>query len=135
AAQERLEVKGSSADEEDPLSTALDVPATGRGLFEPPGDAGRLPRVEDIDEVMPDATTLFLVRLGRADVHAPVQGHGIHGNDFRAKAPSQLNAKLCLPRSRWTGQDEAVLKRWQHPNRIASMVRLCALTVHTTLVV
>ena len=62
-----------------------DVLLTILRLPEPPRHVGRLPRLEHVDKVMRDPGSFRGVRLGGADVHAPVHGHGIHGHDLRAQ--------------------------------------------------
>ncbi len=50
--------------------------------------------------------------LGRADVHAPVQGHRIQRNDLGADPPRQFHAHASLAGTGWTGEKPAVEDTW-----------------------
>ena len=90
AVKEGLEVQGSAADEKSDLAACLDVLHDASSLVEPPGDAGRLPRVEDVEQVVRHPGALGGARLGRADVHAAVERHGVHADDLGAQALGQF---------------------------------------------
>ena len=55
ALQQRFEIQRRAADEQDALAAPGDVLIALFRLFEPPGDARRLPRFEHIEEMMPHA--------------------------------------------------------------------------------
>ena len=44
----------------------------------------------NIDQVMRDAFAFMDPRLGGTDVHAPVEGAGIHGNDLGVEGLADL---------------------------------------------
>src|SRR5262249_27318494 len=54
---------------------------------------------------------LRTARLGRADVHAAIQRHRIHGDDLSAQPLGQLQAESALARAGGTGEDQSMLKR------------------------
>ena len=51
-------------------------------------------------------------RLGRADVHAPIQGHGIEQNNLCIQQSGQTQADLRLAGRRRTRQKPALLKEF-----------------------
>ena len=79
-------------------------------LLEPPGDAGRFPRIEHVDEMMRHVRALRRRRLGGADVHAAIQRHRVHRDDLGVQALGQLDAELRLARAGRTGQHQGVVK-------------------------
>src|SRR5262245_1796875 len=78
AVENALQVQRRAADDEGTLSARFDVRHDFRRLPQPPRQAGRLPGVEDIDEMMGHALAIFYTWLGGADVHAAIEGHGVH---------------------------------------------------------
>src|SRR5690554_2315856 len=59
---------------------------------------------------MMDNRPAFLwTRFGRADIQAPINLHGVGGNDLTAKLPSQIETKLGFPHSRGTQNDKNLL--------------------------
>src|SRR5207244_13166140 len=109
-----FQIEWRAADEQYALATALDVAPNLRRALQPPGHAGGFPRVQDIDEVVGHSAAIFAPRLGRADVHAAIQGHRIHRNDLSAPALGLLHAEPTLARAGCAGKDDRVLVNVEH---------------------
>ncbi len=65
-------------------------------------------RRQHVHQVVRHGGTLGGRRLGRADVHAPVQRHRVHGNDLGADPPRQLDADRRLAGGRRAGQKPTI---------------------------
>ena len=60
------------------------------------GDAGGLGDVPDVQQVVRDAAALLGRQLGGADVHAPVELHGVGVDDLAAEALGEGDAQIGL---------------------------------------
>jgi hypothetical protein len=118
AMEQGFEVQRRPADEKHLPPAPLNVPATGRRLLQPPGDAGRLPGIEHVQQMVRHALSFVGTGLGRANVHAPVEGHGIHRDDFRAQLLSQSNAEPRLAGAGWAGQDQGTAEDVRNHTRL-----------------
>ena len=49
-------------------------------------------------------------RLRRADVHAAIKRHGVHGDDFSVQAPGQLQCQPGFSRARRARENESILE-------------------------
>src|SRR5262249_49486251 len=98
------------ADEQRGLSPTFDFLNTGRRLLQPPGDAGGFPRVQDVQQVMANASALFPGGLGGADVHAAIERHGVHADDLGVESGSQLQGQAALARAGRAGQNQNVVE-------------------------
>src|SRR5690606_35336282 len=86
------DVQSGTADEDRVTAASVDLRDRLAGLGLVPGD-GRLFRdLPHIQEVVRDAAALARAQLRRADVHAPVQLHGVCVDDLRriAACPQAL---------------------------------------------
>ena len=111
AEEKRFEVERRAADEERRLAPRLDGGDGGLRPVEPPSHVGRLPRVENVDQVVRHAAADGGGRLGRADVHAPIERHRVHRDDLGPESVGEVEGKGRLARPGRAGQDEAVLER------------------------
>ena len=68
----------------------------GHGLGHGVGFGG----IGHIQHVVRQERALLRRGLGGADVHAPVDLHGVHADDFAPKAPGQFQAQIALPAGR-----------------------------------
>ena len=59
------------------------------GELHEPRRTEHFPRIGDVDEVMRDGGALLGRRLGGADVHAAIDLHGIHADDFAVELRRQ----------------------------------------------
>lgn len=66
------------------------------------GDARGLGHVPDVEEVVRDAAPLPRRQLGGADVHPPVQLHGVGVDDFTVEMTGQGDAQIGLSGCRGT---------------------------------
>src|SRR5205823_3365112 len=97
--------------EQDLALAIFDVTATGGRLLQPPGDTGRFPRFQDINQVMPDTLPFFRPWFGRPYVQAPVKGHRIQGYDLSSQALGQFDPQVGLARAGRPGQDQGMVER------------------------
>ena len=68
------------------------------GLLEP-GDGEFLVRIDEVEKMVPHLGLLGLRRLRRAEIHAPVDAHGVHRHDLDiATPPCDVEGRLRLPR-------------------------------------
>jgi len=82
-----------------------------------------LVRPDHVDEMMRDGGALVRRGLRRADVHAAVQGHRVHGDDFAADLPRQLDSHGRFARGRRAGEKPAVTRKvegFAHPWTLAN---------------
>ena len=79
-----------------------------RGGGNVPREAVFLVRLDRVDEVMRDGGALACRGLRRADVHAAIQGHRVHRDDFAADLPRKFDSHGRLARGRWAGEKPAV---------------------------
>src|SRR5208337_4634178 len=124
--QQGLQIQGRAAHEENPLASPFDVLDGCQGPPSILGDAGRLPRIEHINQVMGNSPALGVRRLGRANVQAAVKCHRIYRDDLRVQPASQRDTDRCLPRSRWTGQIDRTMQRLKHHSPTFAMIVVAA---------
>ena len=65
------------------------------------GHVRGVPHVPHVEQMMRDALALGDGELGRADVHAPVQLHGVGVDDLAAELTGQPQREIGLARPRW----------------------------------
>ena len=94
----RLHVQPRAADQHRGATGAAQVlddrprrPLVGR-------DGGGLGDVQDVEQVVRNAGALGGARLGRADVHPPVEGHRVGVDDLPAQGRGELDAEAGLAR-------------------------------------
>ena len=75
------------------------------GLVQKQPHAGGLAGFQDVDHVVLDLLAAVGRGLGRADVHAAVDLHGVDADDLAFEAPGQLKRQCALARGRDT-QDQ-----------------------------
>ena len=110
--EQRLEVERGPADEQDAtLAARLDPGDRRQGPAPVVGDAGRLPRVEHVDQVMRHPPALGQGRLGRADVHPPVERHRVERDDLGPEPPRQRHADRRLAQGGRAGQVDRAMER------------------------
>ncbi len=77
------------------------------------GSIKRMLDIHDIDQMVPHLRTLSDRRLGGPDIHAPVNLHGIYGNDFTSQSSSELKSDSRFADTGWPGKEELI--RCCHP--------------------
>src|SRR5215813_9660090 len=96
------QIKPGAADQNRPLPSRFDVGDYSLRLFGP-GHGGEVDRrLDDVDQVMRDAATLFHRDFGRGYVEAAVDLNGIAVDDLAAEAFGQGDAQIALARRRGT---------------------------------
>jgi hypothetical protein len=110
AAEEGLQIEWGAADEEGHFAARLDVGGGGGGPLEIVGDAGGLPGVEDVEEVVGDLGPVFESGLGGADIHATIEGHGVDGDDLGAQAAGELEGESGFADGGGAGEIEGGLE-------------------------
>ena len=78
------------------LSACEDIPDDLRGHVPVGRRREALVRVGHVQHVVDGGSALLRRGLGRADVHAAIDLHGIHRDDFRVKRARQIDGSLCL---------------------------------------
>ncbi len=63
-------------------------------------------RIEDVDKMVGHSPALDDVRLGDADVHAPIEVARVGVDDLPIEAQAELNPELCLADSGRPGNDD-----------------------------
>ena len=81
--QQRFQIHRRAAGKEHAPAAPLDFLCTGCCLLEPPGDAAGFPGIEHVEQMVRHAPPQLRTRLGRADVHTAIDGHGVNRNDLR----------------------------------------------------
>ena len=101
-AQQPFEIEGRSADEKHLASSVANLCDAPAGRFEISSKAAIFVRFEDVDQMVRHGVALVVGRLGRADVHVPIEGHRVHRDDLGADATRQFDAdgRLAGLRSR-----------------------------------
>ena len=98
--ERRPQVEPGAADEhrQDPARQQVvdDLPAQLLVRRRGGGDRHR----PDVEQVVHDAATLVRRQLGRADVHAAVELHGVGVDDLAADGPGERDAEVGLARRR-----------------------------------
>ena len=107
-AQQSLEIERRAADEQDASTPPLDIRRAAGRFSKPPGDSGRFPRLQRVQEMMGYPPAFGRGRLRGTDVHPPVQGHGIHGDYFRAETLRQFHTERALAAARGPRQDQSM---------------------------
>src|SRR6478736_6412416 len=94
------DVEARPADEERPVASPADRGDVGAGCRLVAGDAGLLGHVEDVELVVGDAAPLVGGQLGRADVHAAVELHGVGVDDLTTEPRGEVEGQVGLARRR-----------------------------------
>src|SRR6478609_3314999 len=94
------DVEARPADEERPVASPADRGDVGAGCRLVAGDAGLLGHVEDVELVVGDAAPLGGGQLGRADVHAAVELHGVGVDDLTTEPRGEVEGQVGLARRR-----------------------------------
>ena len=90
APDQTVHIQSGAAGDDGGLAPGENVVHNGGGHFGVAADGKILPGVADIDHMVTDALHFRGVRLGGADVHAPVDIHGVAGNHFAVGGLGQL---------------------------------------------
>ena len=77
-----LEVQHGAADQQRQLAACGDLAHQAQRIVAELRHGIRIERVDDVDQMMRYLGQFFLRRLGRANIHAPVNEGGIDGNDL-----------------------------------------------------
>jgi hypothetical protein len=83
--QKGLDVHRGAADGDDLFAGGLNLCGGGAGQFEKAIHAEGFARLDYVDEVIWNFPAFFERRLGRADVHAAIDLHGVHADDLAAQ--------------------------------------------------
>ena len=110
AAQESLQIEGRATDEQDSLAALLRPACRGRRPVAIRGDTGRLPGIDDVDQVVRDSRPRGESRLGRGDVHPSIQRHRVERKHLGIQPTRQRHTNFRLARSRRTGQINRAMK-------------------------
>jgi hypothetical protein len=106
--QQPFEIQGRPADEEHPAATPPDPVDARLGRLQVLRQAVLLVGLQHVDQVVRHDLPLPGRGLGRAHVHPPVQGHRVHGDDFRPDFRGQRHAHGGLAARRGARQVPAV---------------------------
>ena len=109
---DRLQVERGTAHKEDLFAARFDFPTANSSFAQPPGNVAAFPWIENVDEMMGNTRPFLQARFGRADVHAPVEGHRIEGHDFGIQPLSEFKSERRLARSGRAGKNQGVRKRF-----------------------
>lgn len=93
ALEERDEVKGRAADEDEGNVTGFGGGDDAVGVLDESGDRELCGVGDEIEAVMRDGSAVGSGGLGGADVHACVDGHGVDGEDFGLEVLSESHGK------------------------------------------
>ncbi|CDN43153.1 hypothetical protein BN871_CL_00640 [Paenibacillus sp. P22] len=103
---DRLDVESGAADNEWKLAAGCDLRNEAAARFLEVGGRVGLVRIPDIDEMVGNPLHLITGNFGRADVHSPVDLHGVSRDDFRVPCLGKLQAQLRLADGRRPDQNE-----------------------------
>ena len=101
---QRVQVQARAADEYRQPAAGKDAVDDARRHVAVHGNGEDLPWVGHVDHVMHRLRALLQRGLGRADVHAAVDLHGVHGDDFRTERIAQRDGRARLARARGADQ-------------------------------
>jgi len=108
APQESLQIQGGAAHEKHFAAGSPDCFHALLRSLKISGQAERLMRIYQVDQMVGHPAALLRSGFGRANVHAAVDGHRIHGNDFRAEALGQRQTDGGLAGGCRTGKKPAI---------------------------
>ena len=97
-ADERVDVKPRAADDNRELPAREDIPHGGVRRLDIARNAPLLVRLGDVYQVVRRGGELVRRRLGRADVHAAVELHGVAGDNLGVQALREQYAQARLAR-------------------------------------
>ena len=108
AAQQALQVQRRAADEQRLATSVGDFGGAAAGRLDVLGQTVLFMRFEHVDQMMRHGATLLGRGLGRADVHPPIQGHGIQRENLGVDALRKLDRHGRFGRRRRTGKKPTV---------------------------
>jgi len=108
-----LHVQRRADDDEHRVTPILDLKDSPLSVFNVLGDGELLGGFDDVYQVMRDQATDFLRGFGGADVHPPVDFHGVDADDLTAGAAGKRAAKPALP-GPGTADDESKDPLYRH---------------------
>ena len=77
-------------------------------------------RFDHVDQVMRAPLQLGRRGLGRADVHAAIQGHRVHRDDFGVQPFGQFQAHAVLPLAVGPVRNQQPVAAWRHGRWVGS---------------
>ena len=96
ARHQGVEIQSRAAHDDGQLASRQNIVHAGGCLLDETGHGVGLLWIGNADHVVGDALHFLRCGGGGADGHAPVDLHGIGGDDFAVKLFGQLDAELCF---------------------------------------
>ena len=96
AGEERIDIKPGPAHHDGQFAAGQNLIHTGRRVLHVAGDRIAVERGHAVHHMVGDAMHLFRRGLGGADVHMPVNLHGVRADDLAVHGRGQRHAQRCF---------------------------------------